>query len=347
MTLDRILDIVQAAMQQLSPADRAALAAAASIVAALLVIRVIVGYVGYSRRHGWHSRLRRIRRRYVLEVGEPGEDKPEKRRIPAERGLLTRAQVPRSWPGRQRHKAMNRIVAAGGRGALPWLLVPSSTGALGTLLLITPIAGILVGMATAVAIWAGIAEAGLRVREARAQKTFLDQFPEALDMIVRAVRAGLPVGHAINAAADELTGPVALEFGRIRDELALGINFDTALANAGNRIRIKDFRFFVVTLALQQETGGRLTETLENLSDIVRRRSDMRAKVRALTADGRTSALVIGALPVVTAGGLMLINPGYLTNFMQTDAGQIMMAVAVGLVVTGFIVIQRMVKIGS
>ena len=162
-----------------------------------------------------------------------------------------------------------------------------------------------------VGIAAGIAGAALllRVAQSRYQNQFLDAFPDALDLIVRAVRAGLPVNDAMQVAGREVRPPVGLEFQRTLEEMRIGIDIDEAMQHTADRIRVPDFRFFVVALKLQRRTGGSLAETLANLSSIIRRRKEIRLKARALTSEAKASATVLGLLPFVARGAVVFSQP--------------------------------------
>ena len=140
------------------------------------------------------------------------------------------------------------------------------------------------------------------------QRKFLEAFPDALDLIVRAVRAGLPVPEAMELVTREIRPPVGAEFRRLLDELRIGTAMEEALQRAADRVRVPDFRFFVVSLLLQSQTGGGIAETLSNLSTIIRQRKALRLKARALTAEAQASAVVVAAMPLVAGVGLFLIN---------------------------------------
>lgn len=179
----------------------------------------------------------------------------------------------------------------------------------------------------------------------KARNKFLDTFPDAIDLIVRAIRAGIPTSESIAAAGRELTEPLAGEFRRISQEIAIGLSPDRALAEAAERVRISDFNFFAVTLVLQRETGGNLAETLENLSTLLRKRREMRLKVNALTAEGRFTSKVIAGLPFVVMGALFFLNRPYINLLFTDPTGQMFLGIAVGLIVVGSAVLNRMIKL--
>jgi tight adherence protein B len=184
----------------------------------------------------------------------------------------------------------------------------------------------------------------LRSAQHRFQRQFSDLFPEALDVIVRAVRAGLPVLDAIEAAVDNLGEPVAGEFRRLLDELRIGIDLEISLSHAGNRIRVNDFRFFGATLVLQRRTGGSLSETLTNLAGLIRKRKELHLKARALSAESRATAYVIGAMPFVLASLMYFINPDLISMLVTDPRGQIILSIAVTLLILGFVVMRSMIK---
>ena len=183
-----------------------------------------------------------------------------------------------------------------------------------------------------------------RLKKQRVQ-AFLEAFPDAIDLIVRAVRAGIPASEAMSMAGRELPGPVAIEMGRIAQEISIGINPESAIAEAAQRIRLPDFSFFAVTLILQRETGGNLAETLENLSAILRQRKELRMKVQALTAEGRFTSKVIAGLPVLVVCALYFLNREYVLILFTDPSGQFFLGAATFLVVIGSIILNRMVNL--
>jgi tight adherence protein B len=189
-----------------------------------------------------------------------------------------------------------------------------------------------------------VAVARLRFAQRRFQQRFVELFPEALDVIVRAVRAGLPVLDAIEATVANVSEPVAGEFRKLLDELRIGVDLEEVLEHAGDRIRVNDFRFFAVTLVLQRRTGGSLAETLANLAGLIRRRKEIRLKARALSAESRATAYVLGILPFVMIGFMFLINPGLISLLFIDPRGKVMLGIGISLLVLGFVVMRAMIK---
>jgi Flp pilus assembly protein TadB len=184
----------------------------------------------------------------------------------------------------------------------------------------------------------------LRFLQSRYQQKFLELFPDALDLIVRAVRSGLPAPEAIELVTHEVRPPVATEFRQILDELHIGSELDEALQRAADRIRVPDFRFFAVSLVLQRQTGGGIAETLSGLSGIIRHRKALRMKARALTAEAQASAAIIATTPFVAGVGLFLINRD-LTSVLFTDPrGRFLLGVAVASLLTGLAAMRALIK---
>ncbi|MBP2301109.1 type II secretion system F family protein [Azospirillum picis] len=173
---------------------------------------------------------------------------------------------------------------------------------------------------------------------------FLDHLPDAIDLVVRATRAGVPVSEAIVAAGQETEEPVRSEFRRVADAVSIGVDLKDALREAALRIRLPDFDFFVVALIVQRETGGQLAETLGNLSDILRKRKDMRLKVKALTAEGRMSAYIVTSLPFVTGGMIFAIDPSYMLILFRDPVGHMLLLGAAGCLGAGTFAIGRMTR---
>lgn len=187
--------------------------------------------------------------------------------------------------------------------------------------------------------------AGYTIMIGRYRKRFLNGFPDALDLMIRAVRAGVPVVHAIVTAGKELPYPVGREFRIMGDSLRIGMDQQDVMEAASKRIGIPDFQFFVVCLQLQRETGGALAETLENLSAIIRARREVRQKTRALTAQGRAASQIIACVPFVVVGALKMVGGDYMDIIFETEKGLRLLWIAIGLIVVGLTIISRMSRL--
>ncbi len=188
--------------------------------------------------------------------------------------------------------------------------------------------------------WQGIGWLARRRRE-----RFRIGFPDAIGLMVRALRAGLPVAAAVHEVARAVPGPIGDEFRRVSEEMRLGLPIETALWGAARRVRLADFDFLVVTVSVQREAGGNLAETLAGLDDTLRRRAQLHLKVHAVSAEARTSALIIGSLPFVIAGLMALIAPDYLGLLFATPLGRLLAGAALASIATGGMMIGRMARI--
>ena len=181
----------------------------------------------------------------------------------------------------------------------------------------------------------------VRKRNAR----FIDQFPDALDMIVRSVRSGFPLSTALQMLAENAEDPVKEEFRKVVDDIALGRSLSQALGRLAVRINEPDIRFFVVVLSVQQETGGNLSEIINNLSTIIRKRKQLRHRIRALTSEGKATGWVLGALPVFVFGALYIIQPDYLEPFWTDWLGEILITIVGTLLASCFFIVRQMINI--
>lgn len=176
-------------------------------------------------------------------------------------------------------------------------------------------------------------------------RKFLDQFPDALDMIVRSVKSGFPLSVALQMLAENTENPVKEEFRMVVDDIALGRSLQQALQRLALRINQPDIRFFVVVLSVQQETGGNLAEIIGNLSSIIRKRKQLRHKIHAMTSEGRATAWVLGSLPVFVFCAVYFVQPDYLQAFWTDPLGMTLFATSIGLVVVCAFVVKQMINV--
>lgn len=180
-------------------------------------------------------------------------------------------------------------------------------------------------------------------RNKRRQKLFR-QFPDALSMIIRAVRAGIPVTESLGTVGREAPAPTSDEFQRLHGEISIGLPVQDALWEAARRTGLPEYRFFAVALSLQGQTGGNLTETLQNLGDVIRRRVAIGRKAMALTSEARTTAAALVAMPFLAAGGLALLQPAYLAVLFTDDRGRLILAGAIGSLTLGILSMRFIIK---
>jgi tight adherence protein B len=161
---------------------------------------------------------------------------------------------------------------------------------------------------------------------------------------VRGTRTGLPASEARRTIADEIQDPVGREFREVTDQMKIGVAMDEAMWSAARRLGIPEFNFLVISLAIQQETGGNLAEILEKLSDMVRRREQMRLKVKAMSSEARASAMIIGSLPFVMAGVISFVNPGYMSTLFTDPRGWVMIGIGLTSLLIGIGIMAKMIK---
>ncbi len=158
---------------------------------------------------------------------------------------------------------------------------------------------------------------------------FTAKFPEAIELLVRGLKSGLPVGETLGVVAREIPGPVGEEFKIVTEKIKIGKTMEDALQDTADRLGTPEFQFFVITLAIQRETGGNLAETLSNLADVLRKRAQMKLKIRAMSSESKASAYIVGSLPFVVFALVWSVNPNYLAGFFSET--RLMIAGGVGL----------------
>ena len=178
----------------------------------------------------------------------------------------------------------------------------------------------------------------------RRVKKFLLELPEAIDVAVRGLKSGLPITETIAAISNDFEGPVGQEFKIVDDYVRMGTSLEEALWGVAERLDIPEFNFLAISIGVQRETGGNLTETLRNLSSLLRQRQQMRLKVRALSSEARASAYIIGVLPFAMAGIIYVVNPEYIGRLFEEPTGHMMLAGALISEMLGAAVMVKMVK---
>jgi tight adherence protein B len=184
----------------------------------------------------------------------------------------------------------------------------------------------------------------LRLLRGRRQKKFGSQFPDALDTIVRSLRAGHPVPVAIAMVGREMADPIGSEFGMVSDEITYGADLEAAMQSLYCRVGSDDLPLFVTAVAIQASTGGNLGEILENLSGVIRQRFKMRRKIRALAAEGRASALILSALPIGLFIVIQVTSPEFYAAVWHDGLTKILLAGAAGWMLVGNLVMFKMVN---
>jgi len=184
----------------------------------------------------------------------------------------------------------------------------------------------------------------LRWLRSRRQNKFAAQFPDALDIIVRSLRAGHPVPVAVNMVGREMGDPIGSEFGIVTDEITYGADLETAMRNLYARIGSDDLPLFVTAVAIQGSTGGNLGEILQNLSGVIRQRFKMRRKIRALAAEGRASAMILSALPIGIFFVILWLVPDFYGSVWDVPLTKELVGAASVWMAIGNLIMFRMVN---
>jgi len=176
------------------------------------------------------------------------------------------------------------------------------------------------------------------------QKKFTTEFANALDVIIRGVRSGLPVGECLRIIGREIPDPVGEEFRLLVEGQKIGLTLQELLQRGLQRMPTKEYKFFAIVLQIQQETGGNLADTLENLSGVLRERKRMRDKANALSSEAKSSAAIIGALPFLVMGGMSATSPEYVAPLFNTTAGTFTIVGGLLWMGAGILVMRHMIN---
>lgn len=176
------------------------------------------------------------------------------------------------------------------------------------------------------------------------QKKFTKYFANAIDVLVRGIKSGLPVGECLNIIARESPDPVGMEFHLLVEGQKVGVTLETLLSRGLERMPTSEYRFFAIVLQIQQQTGGNLADTLENLSNVLRERKKMRDKVKSMSSEAKASAAIIGSLPFFVAGVVSLMAPDYLEKLFVTDVGNMLLGGGLLWMGIGIFVMNKMIN---
>jgi tight adherence protein B len=184
----------------------------------------------------------------------------------------------------------------------------------------------------------------LSKKTARRQKLFMNDFADALESMMRLLKAGMPVSEAIKMVAREFTGPMGEEMGHIFDQQKIGVPLPEAVLDAAKRMPLTEMQMFATAISIQTQTGSSLSEVLQNLAGVIRARFRLRRKVQALSSEAKASAMIIGALPILVATGLYFVNPDYIMLLFTDPTGQFLLGCAAGWMGLGVLVMRQMIN---
>ena len=225
-------------------------------------------------------------------------DRAAMRLLPNVESLQKRlAMTGKSWTVGQYGKASAGI----------WLIVAAGLWFKGLPVLLALLVGLFLG--------AGIPHFVVNFHIKRRINRFTVKFPDGIELLVRGLRSGLPISETIGVVGQEVDGPVGEEFRLVADRMKIGRTMEAALQETADRLGTPEFQFFVITIAIQRETGGNLAETLSNLADVLRKRAQMKLKIKAMSSESKASAYIVGSLPFIVFALIWMISGDYMQNF--------------------------------
>ena len=324
------------------------------MVTVLVFLAFVVGAAGVMAVHHYGSRIPGMLLQRKLEARIEQVTQKEEEATPTGKvKALLKASHEGPLP------ALDRMFGASDRGSAlgQWIDQSGVKTSISSVLVTAGICGLVVagiGSMFVRALW--ILPAGaivgfslpflvLKIKRGRRMRAFEEQFPEALDLISRALKAGHAFATGLKMAADELPEPVGPEFRKTFDEQNFGLPLKDALENLTLRVPVLDVRFFATAVLIQRETGGNLSEILENLAHVVRERFKILRQVRVYTAHGRLTGYVLLALPAVLCIALSFINPDHMNLLFRERMGQMLLMIALGMQTAGYFWIRQVVKI--
>jgi len=270
------------------------------------------------------TRAIRSRREQVEASLKETEDRRKKSRSPPLSTRLTQAGV--SWSKRQ------FIIASAALG----VVVAAAVFVLD--------AGPLPALGMGFAAGAGLPRWTLSFLKKRRENKFLDLFPDAIDVVVRGIKSGLPLGDSLRVIATESAEPIRSEFRNVLETQAVGVPLGEACGKLFDRMPLPEANFFAIVIAIQQKSGGNLSEALGNLSKVLRDRKKMKGKIKAMSTEAKASATIIGALPIAVMTIVYLTSPDYITLLWTERLGQMMLAGSAVWMTIGIFVMKKMIN---
>ncbi|WP_448580143.1 type II secretion system F family protein [Thermaurantiacus sp.] len=308
---------------------------------ALALVALVAGLLLVRRQLRISRRMALVRR----STGDSGAlpfsaRRPEATRVLRDGAALPSGLVALVAPDPASAERLQALLATPVRAALLALGLLALTALLlhaagvegGLLLLLSPALSLL------------LAKFGLRRASVRWRESFRSQLPDAIGLMVRGIRAGVPVAEAVADVGREFPQPIGREFRAAHEQVRLGQPLESALWSVATRAQIPEMNFLCVTIAVQRETGGNLAETLSHLEQMIRKRAALQLKIRALSSEARASALIIGALPLLMAGALFVMAPDYVAPLVETGAGRLLLATAIACLGVGALVMTHIVR---
>jgi tight adherence protein B len=291
------------------------------------LVLIMAAFAGPSTSKAQAKRLELVRERHSRSTETVAQI--QLKRIYAQRATRVESLVQQLIP--KPALLRSRLERTGRNWTLGQYAIASVALAIGTFLLLS-MRGVPLILAIMLGLFVGLGVPHFIISKliARRVDKFTARFPDAIDLMVRGLRSGLPISETMGIVATEIPDPVGIEFRTVNDKMKLGRTMEAALQETADRLETPEFQFFVISLQIQRETGGNLAETLSNLAEVLRKRAAMKLKIRAMSSESKASAYIIGALPFIVFGLIWFINGQYMQNFFVDQ--RLMIAGGVGLV---------------
>ncbi len=319
------------------------------IIAAISAFVAIAG-VGFAFTGGDDQRKKRI----DAAVGGAASGSGRKKGAGADAGAQRRKQIQdtlkeleerQKATRKQRVTISARLEQAGltWRPAQFWIL-SGALGAVAALITLALQQNLLIVLASAFVAGLGFPRWGLSILCSRRQKKFSENFADAIDVIVRGVKSGLPLNECLKVIARESPEPIASEFSELTEGISLGVDVTEGMRRMVDRMPLSELNFFAIVLTIQSRSGGNLSEALGNLSAVLRARKMMREKVSALSAEAKASAFIIGSLPPGVCGLVYVMSPDYIGLLFTTPNGQFMLLGSAIWMSMGILIMRNMIN---
>ena len=285
-----------------------------SLGAGAIVILMLMSFAfsGPSPERARIRRMTSLRARHSESAGAAVE--AQMRRITASRATRMDLAAMRFLP---RPAILKKRIAMTGK---TWTVGQYGMASIGILVIVTLLLSlkglpIVLSLMVGIVVGLGIPHMTVGYFIKRRIAKFTSKFPDAIELLVRGLRSGLPISETIQVVGQEVDGPVGVEFRSITDKMKIGRTMDAALQETADRLGTPEFQFFVITIAIQRETGGNLAETLANLANVLRMRGQMKLKIKAMSSESKASAYIIGSLPFIVFVMIWMINGTYMQTF--------------------------------
>lgn len=320
------------------------------VIVLAMVLLIALGFFGWSMYRMLHGPQAKIRRRLAIIAGTQSNSAPDRQRRAGqqERRRSVQARLKEIETARERARGyrLREQLRLAGLDIEIWHYLAASGVLCVVVLFAARLAslGWLGSLLTGLIIGFGLPKLVVGFMAKRRVGKFTGLFSDAIDIVVRGIRSGLPLGECLNIIGREMPDPVGLEFRSIIEAQKLGITLQDALNRSVARMPIPELRYFSIVIAIQQQTGGNLAETLAKLSDVLRARKRMRDKVQAYASEAKTSAYIIGSLPFIVILALAGLAPHYIGILFTTDTGNMLLFIGGMTEITGLLVMRKMIN---